>query len=57
MKTQNTSGIGLIGIIMIVLIILKIFGLIQLSWLWILCPIWAGILLIIILLTIKYLSK
>lgn len=45
---KKSKGIGILGIVVIVIIILKLFGLIHLSWIWILSPIWIPFTLIFI---------
>lgn len=48
-KNGNHLGIGFCGILTIVFIILKLIGVIDWSWLWVLCPLWlSGLFLIII---------
>jgi hypothetical protein len=38
----GAGGVGFSGLLTIVFIILKLVGVIQWSWLWVLCPIWIG---------------
>ncbi len=43
-KQQVTSGgIGLGGILFIVFLVLKLTGYINWSWIWVTCPLWAGL--------------
>jgi len=39
---KSSGGIGLCGALAIVFIILKLVGVINWSWLWVLCPLWIG---------------
>ena len=51
-KSSGSSGIGICGVLTIVFIVLKLVGVINWSWLWVLCPLWIDILLTIIVLVI-----
>lgn len=52
----NTTGLGLGSVLLVVFIILKLCGVITWSWVWVLSPLWIGIILwiIIIALVIKF---
>lgn len=47
---SGSSGIGICGVLTIVFVVLKLVGVINWSWLLVLCPLWIEILLSIILL-------
>jgi len=51
---NNTSrnGIGFIGLLQVTFIVLKLCGVIQWSWLWVLSPIWIGLIIDFIVLII-----
>lgn len=42
------SGIGFVGLLTICLIVLKLTGLITISWLWVLSPIWISAILVVL---------
>lgn len=50
-STRN-GGITIWGILGIVFIVLKLCGVIEWSWLWVLCPFWAGAVLAIVIFVI-----
>lgn len=49
-KSSNNRGIGFAGLLTIAFIILKLCGIISWPWIWVLSPLWAGTVLLIILL-------
>jgi hypothetical protein len=51
-RNSSSSGIGICGVLTIVFIVLKLVGVINWSWLWVLCPLWIDILLTVIVLVI-----
>lgn len=51
-RNSSSSGIGICGVLTIVFVVLKLVGVINWSWLWVLCPLWIEILLTIIVLII-----
>ena len=51
-RNSNSSGIGICGVLTIVFVVLKLVGVINWSWLLVLCPLWIEILLTVILLVI-----
>lgn len=51
-RNSSSSGIGICGVLTIVFIVLKLVGVINWSWLWVLCPLWINILLTVIVLII-----
>lgn len=51
-RNSSSSGIGICGLLTIVFIVLKLVGVINWSWLWVLCPLWINILLTVIVLVI-----
>lgn len=51
-RNSSRSGIGICGVLTIVFVVLKLVGVINWSWLWVLCPSWIDILLTVIILVI-----
>lgn len=49
---KTSSGLGICGVLTIVFVVLKLVGVINWSWLWVLCPLWIDILFAIIILVI-----
>jgi hypothetical protein len=47
-RNSSSSGIGICGVLTIVFVVLKLVGVINWSWLWVLCPLWIDILLTVI---------
>lgn len=48
-KQAKRSGMGFIGTLTLILIVLKDFGLIDVSWLWVLSPLWISALLVLLI--------
>ena len=48
-KQAKRSGMALIGTLTLILIVLKDFGLIDVSWLWVLSPLWISALLVLLI--------
>lgn len=53
-SSSSSSGIGFCGLLAIVFITLKLLGRIDWSWWWVLCPIWAPIILTILIVFIVF---
>lgn len=51
-RNSSSSGIEICGVLTIVFVVLKLVGVINWSWLWVLCPLWIDILLTVIVLVI-----
>lgn len=51
-EPKNSSGLGICRVLAIVLIVLKLVGVINWSWLLVLCPLWIKLLLAAIVLVI-----
>lgn len=51
-STSVYKGIILSGLLQIIFIVLKLCGVIDWSWLWVLSPIWIGIILFVVLIVI-----
>jgi len=49
---NSSGGIGFAGLLTIVFITLKLTGVIDWSWIWVLCPIWLGIAIPIVLFSV-----
>ena len=57
-KNNNTNkSLGILDVILVVLIILKVTNLIDWSWLWILCPVWFPVILVLLIFTIDLIVK
>ncbi len=54
---QNSGGMGLGGVLLTVFIVLKLVGIITWSWLWVLSPIWIGLILVLLVLGIAILIQ
>lgn len=52
MKDNRDSGLGYGSVVQIVFIILKLTGLIDWPWLWVLSPLWIGLLAAAVLILI-----
>jgi len=44
---KSSGGITFGGLLTIVFIVLKLTGIINWSWLWVLCPLWIGLALVL----------
>ena len=51
-SSSGGGGLGLGGVITVILLILKLFGVINISWLWVFVPAIAGILFWVLLIVI-----
>lgn len=51
-NSTTSSGIGVFGVVGIVFVVLKLLHVIEWSWLWVLCPFWIGLALLIVSLII-----
>lgn len=51
-KGKSSGGIGFCGLLTIAFIVLKLCKVITWSWLWVLSPLWIGLILVIILVII-----
>ncbi len=48
-RGNNSNGIGFFGVLTIVFIVLKLVGTISWSWLWVLCPIWIPVAILVLI--------
>lgn len=46
---NSSGGIGVFGVLGIVFIVLKLIGAIEWSWIWVLCPFWGWLILVVVL--------
>ena len=56
MNNNSSGGIGICGVLGIVFIVLKLVGVINWSWVWVLCPFWlpvVGLILFIIFMFVR----
>lgn len=53
-SSTTSGGIGFTGLLTIAFIILKLCGVIQWSWIWVLSPIWIGIVLVLLILLLVF---
>jgi hypothetical protein len=51
-SSSSSSGIGFCGLLTIVFIVMKLLGYITWSWIWILSPMWIGIVMVLIMIAI-----
>lgn len=47
-QNNSKSGIGFLGLLTVVFIVLKLVGVINWSWLWVLCPLWGQVVCLIV---------
>jgi hypothetical protein len=59
MENNNTSrgGVSIGTVVLIVFIILKLCGVINWPWIWVLSPLWIGLILTVILIIIAVIIK
>jgi low affinity Fe/Cu permease len=50
--SNRSSGLGFASVLTLIFIVLKLVGVINWSWIWVLCPLWINFSLAIILLII-----
>ena len=48
-SSSSSGGIGFCGLLAIVFIVLKLTHVINWSWLWVLSPLWIGVILVILI--------
>ena len=55
----STGGVSFIGLLQITFIVLKLCGVVDWSWLWVLCPLWgsAAIFVIFLIIVIVFIKK
>ena len=51
-RSSSSDSLGLCSVLTIVFVVLKLVGVINWSWLWVLCPLWINLILTIIILII-----
>ena len=51
-KNENSLGRGINVLLTIVFVVLKLAGVINWSWLWVICPLWIDVLFTIIVLIV-----
>nr|DAW34338.1 MAG TPA: hypothetical protein [Caudoviricetes sp.] len=54
-SNSANGGIGFFGLLAVVFIVLKLLKIISWSWLWVLCPLWAPAIIVLIIYFILYL--
>jgi|WetSurMetagenome_2_1015567.scaffolds.fasta_scaffold00103_78 hypothetical protein len=47
-KSSNNSGIGATGLLGVAFVILKLCHVIDWKWIWVLCPFWLGVVILLI---------
>ena len=55
-EKSGGSGLGLAAVFAVVFIVLKLTGLIEWSWVWVLCPIWISVLLDAVIVLIAFIA-
>lgn len=55
-NSSNTSkgGLSFASVLTLVFIVLKLCGVISWSWIWVLCPLWIGVALVILIVIIAF---
>ena len=53
-SSSSSGGIGLGGVLTVVFITLKLTGVITWPWLWVLAPLWAGLILALVAVAIFF---
>ena len=56
-ESSSGSGIGFCSVLAIVFIVLKLTDVIDWSWWWVLCPLWAGVVILLALLFVLLIVK
>lgn len=46
-SSRSSGGMGLSGVLAVVFIVLKLVGVIDWSWVWVLCPIWINLIIVV----------
>lgn len=54
---NSSSGIGMPAILFLIFLVLKLTGYIHWSWWWVTAPIWAGLVILLIVLIIVFIAK
>lgn len=49
MSSNNSTGVRFVGLLAIVFIVLKLTGYIAWSWVWVLAPLWAPIVFVMLI--------
>ena len=57
MRSGGTGGVSVCTVVGIVFIILKLVGVIDWSWVWILCPFWLPIVFLLVLCFITFIKE
>lgn len=47
-KSNGSSGMSFLEVLLVVFIVLKLLGVIAWSWVWVLSPIWIGVLIAVV---------
>lgn len=53
-ESKSSGGIGFCGLLTIVFIVMKLLGKITWPWIWVLCPLWAGVAVFILVLLVLF---
>ena len=48
-NNASSGGLGLASVLTIVFVVLKLVGVIDWKWIWVLCPLWIGLILTVLL--------
>lgn len=56
-NNNSTNGIGMPAILFLIFLVLKLTGYIDWSWWWVTAPMWAGLLILLIVLVIVFIAK
>lgn len=57
MNNGSRGGVGICTVVGIVFVILKLVGVITWSWLWVLCPFWIPIAILVLIFIIGFIKE
>lgn len=56
MRDNDSGGLGITSVLTIVFIVLKVVGVIKWSWIWVLSPLWANLILSLIIIVVLHIN-
>lgn len=54
---SSGGGLGFCGILAVAFIVLKLCKVISWSWVWVLCPLWGGLILFVLIIVVMFLWR
>jgi hypothetical protein len=51
-SNTSTGGVGLFSLLTVAFVVLKLCGVISWSWWWVLCPLWAPLVIVLLVLAV-----